>query len=155
MNDQHKAQAEYIFSAISMTLTEHGKVFPTYIMIIGDELLPVVVAPKAEMTLVEYEDIVHQAAQQTQPDAMMLICEQWMVSKDQNDPDVQLLIDGVIRASEHEDKKPYLTLIYTNADGSSESLVSEVESDPAGTKYTREPKWIKDCVSNMIRPWND
>ena len=155
MDDQHKQQAEYIFSAISMTLTEHGKVFPTYIMIMEGQLVPVVVAEKAEMTLAEYEDIVHQAAQQTNPEAMMLICEQWMVSKHQDDPDIQKLIDGVIRASEHEDKKPYLTLIYTNANGDSESLVAEIENDPAGTRFTREPTWIKDCVSNMIRPWNE
>jgi len=153
MDDLHRQQAEYIFSVISMTLTEHGKVFPTYIMIIDGQLIPVIVTEKAEMSLEEYEDVVHMAAQQTKPDAMMLICEQWMVSKDKNDPEVQLLIDGVIKPSDHKDKKSYLTLIYTNADGSSESLFSEIESDPAGTRFTREPTWIKDCISNMIRPW--
>ena len=97
MDDEHREKAEYIFSAISMALTEHGKVFPTYIMIVDGQLLPVLVAEKGEMSLAEYEEIVHLAAQQTQPEAMMLICEQWMVAKDQNDPEVQLLIDGVSR----------------------------------------------------------
>jgi len=155
MDEQHKQQAEYIFSSISMVLTEHGKIFPTYIMIIDGQLLPVIVAEKAEMSLVEYEDVVHQAAQQAKPDAMMLICEQWMVSKDKDDPDVQLLIDGVIQASDQKDKKSYLTLIYTDANGNSESLVAEIEADPAGTRFTRDQMWIDNCVSNMIRPWNE
>ena len=153
MDDQDREKAEYIFSAISMALTEHGKVFPTYIMIVDGQLLPVLVAEKGEMSLAEYEEIVHLAAQQTQPEAMMLICEQWMVAKDQNDPEVQLLIDGVMKASDHEDKKSYLTLIYTNKNGESESLIAEIDSDPAGTRFTRDHSWIKDCVSNMIRPW--
>lgn len=153
MKDVHKQQAEFIFSSISMALTEYGKVFPTYIMILDGQLVPVIVAERAEMTLIEYEDAVHQAAQHAQPEAIMLICEQWMVSKDKNDPDVQLLMNGVIRASEHEDKKSYLTLIYTNSNGKSESLIAEIESDPAGTRFTRDQSWIKDCVSNMIRSW--
>lgn len=153
MDKHHIQYSEYLFSAISMALTEHGKVYPTYVMIIQDEMIPVIAAPKENLTLAEYERAVNQAAMDVQPDAIILICEQWMVSRQKDDPETQLLIDGVLRASEVPDKESYLTLIYTDIDGNSESLVAKIDSDPAGTRFTRDQSWIKGCVSNLIKPW--
>lgn len=153
MNEQDKANAEMLFSHISMVLTEHGKVFPTYIMIMDSQIIPVMVTQKAEMSLAEYESIVHQAATEMQPDAMILISEQWMISRAKDDPDIPLLVDGVMKPSDQPDKESYLTLIYTDKTGASESLIGKIESDPAGTRFVREQSWIDDCMSNMIRSW--
>lgn len=153
MNEQDKEKAEMLFTHISIVLTEHGKVFPTYIMIMDGQVIPVMVTEKAEMSLAEYEGVVHQAATEMQPDAMILIAEQWMVSRAKDDPDISLLIDGIIKPSDQKDKESYLTLIYTDKTGNSESLIGKIESDPMGTRFVRDQTWIKDCQSNMIRSW--
>ncbi len=152
MNEQHKQKSEYIFTHLSIMLAEHPAVVPTYIMIIDGDLVPVVV-PHKEISMEEYEYFVHEAAKQSKPEAMIFICEQWMVSRRKDDPQAQLLIDGVIRAQDQKDKEPYLSLIYKHADGNTNSLIAKIESDPVGTRFTRDQTWIENCESTMIRSW--
>jgi len=153
MNAHDKKKCEELFAHISMVLAENGMVFPTYIMILGGQVVPVMVNPQEEMSLSEYEGVVNQAAIEMQPDAMILISEQWMVSKHKDDPEVQLLVDGIIKPSDQDDKEEYLVLIITERDGNSNSLVAKIEKDPIGTRFIREQHWIDSCVSNLIRPW--
>jgi len=153
MNEQHKEHAEFIFARMSMLLTEHGAIDPTYIMIVEGQRIPVMITPQAEMSMEDYQDIVHQAAKELDPDGILFICEQWMISRPKDDPEIQLLLNGTMKPSEQSDKEPYLTLIYKNRDGDSKTLISKVHTDPGGTKYTKDQSWINTCISNMIGEW--
>jgi len=153
MDEQHKEHAEFIFTHMSMLLTEHGAIVPTYIMIVEGQLVPIMVTPQAEMATDDYQDMVYQIAKELNPDAILFICEQWMISRPPDDPEILLLINGTMKPSEQEDKESYLTLHYKNRDGDERSLMSKIHTDPAGTKYTKDQSWIVTCVSNMIEEW--
>ena len=148
---QVKETLEFMFTSISMTLTEHGKVSPMYLMIVEGQFIPVIA--QENMSFQEYEGIVYQAAASVQANALVLISEQWMVARHKDDPEAQLLIDGVIRPGDQDDKETYLTLVYTDNKGLSETLAAKVEADPSGTRFTREPTWVEECVSSLIAPW--
>jgi len=153
MDENHRQIAEDLFSSVSMNMTTTGKTIPLYIMILpGDQVLPIIVSDP-EISIQQYATICTNIAHQQNAIAMMMVCEQFMVSKHKDDADIELLINGVIRASEHPDREEYLTLIYMDQDGVSESIIAKIYKDAAGTPFTRDFQWVKDSVTSMVLPW--
>ena len=150
MDKDHKEKAELIFSHTSMMLTETGNIYPTFIMIIDGQLRPVVVGNNEEISTSQYKEVVYQAIKEQQPEAVMFICEQWMVLRDKDDPQTQLLVDNVIRTEDQIDKESYLTLTYTKPSGDNEALIAKIELDLIGTPYTKTQSWIKDFIPGII-----
>jgi hypothetical protein len=137
-----------------MALTETGKSFPVYILILpGDEVFPVVLSGELDIDMATYAMTANDVAREMEAEAMMLICEQTMIARTNESEDLQDLLDGKLRPSEMPDKEDYLTMMYMFQDGQVESLISKIHSDPAGTRYTRDKKWIKEAVTSMITEW--
>ena len=153
MDENHREVAETIFSSASMTLTERGAVAPVILLILETEqVLPIVIQGEV-YGLYEYSMIANDIAKQMEATAMILVAEQWMVKKKQTDVDLQPLLNGIIRPSEHPDKEEYLTLMYSDGDGTCESLIAKIHKDPSGRKFTRDQNWISEAISNVIQPW--
>lgn len=134
-------------------MTKIGRAVPVYIMILpGNEVYPIVIQDK-DISLTEYATMSMNIAEQYQAEAMILICEQYMISKTKDDPELQAYLTGVKRASEDPDNKKFLTLVYMDKSGDCESLIGEIFTDPIGTPFTRDSTWIEDAVTSMIMPW--
>lgn len=154
MDDKHREIAEDLFSKVSMALTEQGMAIPIFVLILPDDkVYPIIIQSEQEYDIQGYSSIVHDIAGQMNAKAIILVCEQFMVSKSQSDPGLKDLIDGKVRASEHPDRKDYLTLMYLDEQNKCESIISEIHKDPAGTKFTRDFKWISEAVTNILVPW--
>ena len=154
MKETHRAICERLFDGISMALTETGKAFPVYIIILpGDDVFPIVLAGEMELDVASYSLMANDVAREMQAEAMMLICEQVMVSRTNDSTDLQDLLDGTVRPRDMADKEDYLTMMYMFEDGQVESLIAKIHSDPRGTRYTKDKKWIKEAVTNMITEW--
>ena len=154
MKESHRQIAEDLFNKVSMAMTELGKSVPIFVLILPDDSVFPVVIQGGEYNVQEYAAIVNDVASQMGAAAMMLVAEQMMVSKTSDDADLQALLNGTMRPSEHPDSKPYLTLMYLDDQGTCESIIAEIDRDPIGTPFTREHKWISEAVTNIIQPWN-
>jgi hypothetical protein len=155
MNQKHRELVEDVFGKVSMSLAESGKIIPLFILILPDQsLLPIIVGNGEEIDLKLYSSGAINAAQEMDADAIIFICEQYMVSKIKGDPDLQPLLDGGIKPSEHPDKEDYLTIIYMEKDGNCESLVSKIKRDLAGTRYAVDFEWLEHSVTNMLTSWS-
>jgi hypothetical protein len=153
MNEDHKLIAEDLYSKVSMAMTQIGKTTPIYIMVLpGNEVYPIVIQDK-DIDLQQYATLAMNIAQEYRAIAMILICEQYMVSKHKDDPEVQAILDGLMRASEHPDREEYLSLIYMDQSGKCESYIGKIHRDPMGTPFTRDSQWIEDAATSMITPW--
>ena len=148
MDKEYKEKAELIFSYTSMMLTEQGYIVPTFILIIDGQLRPIVIGNGEDITISkpEYKDIVYQAIKEHQPEAVIFICEQWIVAKSDYDPQTQSLVDN-------ENKESYLTLTYAKPNGNSEALIAKIESDLVGTRYTKSQNWTEHFIPNMVQSW--
>lgn len=153
MKETHKAICEDLFNKVSMGMTEIGRAMPVFLLMLpGDEVFPVILADM-DMTVEGYAQITSNVATDMGAEAVILICEQIMVSREEGEKDLRGLLDGTIRPSELPDKKEYLTLMYVNIDGEINSIIAEIHSDPIGTRYTKDQKWMEEAVTNMIYPW--
>lgn len=153
MDEKYRTISEDLFNKISMAMTEIGKTMPVYILITADdEVLPIALAG-VEMDMAGYAQLAVQIAAEMDAKAMMLICEQIMLSRTKDSEDLQDLLDGIKRPSEQPDAEAYLTLIFMEASGECESLIAKIHKDPLGTRYTKDSEWVKDSVTNMIMPW--
>lgn len=156
MDQKHKELAEEIFGKVSMALAESGNVVPLFILILKDgSLLPILVGNGETIDIQLYAVGAVNAAQEMDADAMIFICEQYMVSKTSKDSDLKPLLDGMIKASEHPDKEDYLTIIYMDKHGNCNSLISKIKKDIAGTRYAVDFEWIEYSVTNVLVPWSN
>lgn len=154
MKETHRVMCEELFDNISMTMSETGKTFPVFLLILpGDQVFPIVLGGDSELDMASYSMTANDVAREMEAEAMMLICEQIMVARTNDSDDLQDLIDGKVRPRDMADKKECLTLMYMFEDGKIESLISTIHSDPAGTRYTKDKKWISEAVTNMITKW--
>lgn len=153
MIEKHQTLVEQVFSQLSFALTERGNIEPLYVMIMADDSTIPIVIQGGEVTMEMYADAAVNAAHEMGASAMFFVCEQSMVSKKKDDPEIQALLDGKLRASQHPDAEDYLTLIYMTAEGDCESLIAKVHKDPMGTRYTNEKEWVDGSITNMLTPW--
>jgi hypothetical protein len=153
MEEKHREIVEDLFSKISFALAESGRVPPLFIMVLQDDTVMPIILGQTEIDMIEYASASMEAASDMDAKALILSCEQYMVSRNKGDADIDDLMNGIIKPSEHPDKAEYLTLIYMTSDGDYDSLISKIHTDPRGTRYTADFKWVDDSVSNIIQPW--
>lgn len=153
MKETHREIAEELFNKVSMAMTEIGQTVPIFVLILPDDTVYPVIIRGEEYNIQEYALIVNDVAKQMNANAMILICEQMMISRTKDDADLQSLLNGTIKASEHPDSKACLTLMYMEPDGKCESIISDIEMDPRGTLFTRDFKWIQESITNILQPW--
>ena len=152
MDQNHKELVEKLFTGTSFTLSEGNKIVPTFFMILPDnKLMPVVTTET--IALKEYASITIRYADEMNAEALILICEQYMVSKKKYDPILQSILAGKIKPSDHPDRKSYLTVNYMSAIGETETIISEIHSDLKGTRYNREHSWLHSSLTNIMVPW--
>jgi hypothetical protein len=134
-------------------MTEYGKIPPIFVLILpGNNILPIILSG-VSLDIGQYSEVAMAAAKDTNSDALMLVCEQYMVSKPKDSPEADSLISGQIRPSEHPDKEDCLTLVYMDSKGNCDSLIAKVHTDPSGTRYTTDSRWIENSVMSILKPW--
>lgn len=153
-NEKHREIVEDMFSRLSMVLTEKGPIPPLYVMILQDDsVVPIVVTTDEGLSLDEYAASAINAAHETNAEALLLLCRQNVVTREKDDPDVQLLVNGILRPSQMPDKDEYLTIVYMASDGYCNSIVSKILKDIAGNMYTVDFEWLGGSVTNYMIPW--
>lgn len=151
MYEMSKKRMEEIFNIASITLAEKGELAPMYFVITGDEELIPLIGQGVDLD--ELAAAAVHTAHETNADAIILLCEQTMVSLRKDDPELQDYIDGKKRPSEAKNKEDYLTLTHMTKDGETDSIVAKIIMSPNGVRYVNEYKWISEAVTNMITPW--
>jgi len=154
MEDEIREMAEEIFNTTSMLLAEmaEDRGFPPMYFIVKDKKLnPLVGAPG--ITVGELSGTAVNVAHEWDAEAIILICEQYMMSLHKDDIEIQDYLNGTKKPSESKDAKPYLTLIYMSKTGEAESFVGEIIKSLNGIRYVPEPYWIEESATNMITPW--
>lgn len=155
MKDSHKKIADDLFTRHSIIMTEKGSIAPVYILILSqDRTLPVVLNTNL-IGLEQYSEAVSKIAKDLDAEAVMFLCEQYMVSKPKDSPEANALVSGQIKPSEHPDKEEYLALIYMDQTGHNETCIAKIYTDPSGTRYTNDSRWINKGATNMIKPWKE
>jgi hypothetical protein len=153
MDVNHKKIIEDMFSRLSFQLTKSGKISPLFMMILPDNsVLPIMMNYK-DLDIMTYASVSIQAADEMNATALILVCEQYMIKRKKDDPVLSQILSGEISASCCDDKENYLTIIYTDNLGKSESLVSKIECDPVGTKYTLDFHWLDYSITNLVTSW--
>lgn len=150
MYEMSKKRMEEIFNIASITLAEKGELSPMYFVITGDNLIPLI---GHGIDLDELAAAAVDTAHESNADAIVLLCEQTMVSLRKDDPELQDYINGKKRPSEAKNKEDYLTLTHMTKDGETDSIVAKIIMSPNGIRYVNEFKWISEAVTNMITPW--
>jgi hypothetical protein len=153
MNNEHRKMSENLFTSACLQLTEAGSFSPMYFMIMNNELIPIIVSAEVDVSFTQYNDIAEQTIKHSQPDAVVLIAEQWLISRKKNDPELKNIMEGKIKPSDFDDKESYLTLMYVDSDNNKQSLIGKINSDLIGTHYVKDQTWIDSCLTTMIKPW--
>jgi hypothetical protein len=123
-------------------------------MILQDEsVIPIVVTTEEGLAFDEYAASAINAAHETNAEALLLLCRQNMVTREKDDPDVDLLMKGLLRPSQMPDKDEYLTIVYMASDGYCNSIISKILKDIKGTPYTVDFEWLGGSMTNYIVPW--
>jgi len=154
MDNEERKMAEEIFNTTSMLLAEAKDdrgIPPTYFIVKDKMMTPLIGAP--DITHGHLAGTAVNVAHEWDADAVILICEQYMITMHKDDAEIQDYMDGTKRPSESPDAKPFLTLIYMNKIGESESFVGEIIKSLNGVRYVPDPYWIDEAVTNMITPW--
>ena len=154
MNKDHKEKIETMFSYISMILTEQKYIEPVFILIINEEIRPIVIKSYEELSISEYIKTIYQTIKKETPDALLFICTRWMLITHKDEPITKLLNDDIVRVEDQEDKELYLTLQYMSPKGDNEALIAKIESDLVGTLYTKSQNWISNFFPNIVNEWN-
>lgn len=153
-NEKHREIVEDMFSKLSMVLTEKGPIPPLYAMILQDDsVVPIVVTIEEGLSLDEYASSAINAAHEANAEALLLLCRQNIVTRTKDDPDVDLLMKGLLRPSQMPDKNEYLTIVYMASDGYCNSIISKIIKDIKGTPYTVDFEWLGGSVTNYMIPW--
>jgi hypothetical protein len=151
MDQEEKEMSEEVFNGASMVLADQGRVTPVY-LIVKDKLMnPVVGHPG--ITAQQLASSAVNIAHEINADAIVLVCEQWMVKMKKGTKEAQDYLDGTKRPSESPDAKSYLTLTYMEKTGEASSLIGKIHTSLNGVNFIRDSKWIDDTATNMITPW--
>jgi hypothetical protein len=151
MNQKLQEEAEKIFSSISIVLTETGYIYPTvFVAQKSGEIIPIVSEEAPIQTLCS---AAVNFASENDSDALMFICEQSVVSVDKSDPRLEAFAAGLLKPSEEVDAEDFLTLIFMSAEGECKTLMGKIFKDLAGTRYTKESKWLDKASTNIFTPW--
>jgi len=151
MDQEQTELSEKIFNSSSLVLAEHGGVAPVFFIVKDKGLNPIVGV--TDFTIQELANQAVNTAHEMNADAIILVCEQWMIKMDKNDERLKDYIDGNKRPSESSLAEEYLTLTHMTKVGEASSLIGKIHTSPNGVKYVRESSWINDTVTNMITPW--
>jgi len=151
MNKEDVDMAEDLFNTVSIILAENGKISPMYFVIKDDTLNPIVGVPG--ITIQHLANLTVNIAHDIDADAVIFICEQWMVEMNKNSDEVKDYLDGNKRPSESPDAKSYLTLTYMTKYGVADSLIAKIHTSTNGVNYIKETNWITNTSTNMITPW--
>jgi hypothetical protein len=151
MDKEEKEMSEELFNTVSIVLAEHGQVAPIYFIIKDKMMNPVASHPG--ITIQQLANVSVNMAHEVDADAVVLICEQWMVKMKKGSKEAQDYLDGSKRPSESSDAESYLTLTYMSKTGEANSLIGKIRKSPNGVNFIRDSKWILETATNMITPW--
>jgi len=152
MDDKLKGKLNELYDIHCMMLTERGIVEPMYFVVKDTMFTPILIGEGDEMSFANYTVESLKIAYNSEADGMILVSEQDVVVGKPGDKDIQALLDGKIRPSDHPSKKPYLILTYINTEGKRSALYGKIEYDIKGTKFIRTQKWSEEAVSKEA-PW--
>jgi len=151
MDQEEKKLVEELFNTTSILLADQGEISPIYFIVKDKMMNPVVAFPGISLQHLANSTV--NMAHEFGADAVILICEQWMLEMHKDDEEIKEYIDGSKRPSESPDAKAYLTLTHMASDGETSSMIGEIHLSPNGIRFVRETKWIDNAVTNMITPW--
>jgi len=151
MDKEEKEMSEELFNTVSIVLAEQGQVAPIYFIIKDKTMNPVAGHPG--ITVQQLANTSVNIAHEINADAIVLICEQWMVKMKKGSKEAQDYLDGTKKPSEASDAEAYLTLTYMSKTGEAESLIGKIRRSPNGVNFIRDSKWIPVTAINMITPW--
>ena len=151
MDQEEKQLVEELFNTTALLLAEQGEISPIYFIVKDKMMNPVVAFPGISFQHLANSTV--NMAHEFNADAVILICEQWMIKMHKDSEEIKDYIDGNKRPSESPDAKSYLTLTHMAADGETISLVGEIHLSPNGVRFVRDIQWIENAVTNMITPW--
>ena len=150
MDDETKEKLTKLYDYHCILLSKHGEVAPIYFIIKGNFITPMLVPSGNPVQFDIYSSWVIDQANKINADALVLISEHCVVTGNKNDEDIEALIKGKMRPSDHPDNKQYLVLTYMEVGSSSkESLLGKIENDPLGVKFIRSQEWALDASSQM------
>ncbi len=151
MNKEDVEIAEDLFNTTSIILAEKGQISPIYFIIKDNMLNPVVGYP--DITIQHLANLTVDLAHNTDAEAVIFICEQYMVKMDKNSKELKDYLDGSKRPSESPNAESYLTLTYMTKYGVTDSLIAKIHISTNGIRYIKESNWINNTATNMITPW--
>ena len=152
MDDTIKKKLNELYDFHCFMLTERGTVYPMYFVVKDKMITPILISEGTEMSFSNYTVETMKIASDIKADAMVLISEQDVVSGKASDKDIQSLLDGSIRPSEHPDKEEYLILTFMDKSGNKSALYGKIELDARGTKFIREQQWTQEQEMKKV-PW--
>ena len=151
MDQEEKEMSEEVFNTVSLVLADKGRVTPMYLIVKDKMMNPVVGHPG--VTTQQLASSAVNVAHEINADAIVLVCEQWMVKMKKGTKEAQDYLDGTKRPSESPDAKSYLTLTYMDKNGKASSLIGKIHTSLNGVNFIRDSEWIDDTATNMITPW--
>jgi hypothetical protein len=152
MDENYKKLLEQFYNTAQLILAKNGYVTPLYVLIKDNSVMPVIQENYTDIN--KYAEVVTQIASDQSSDAVILICEQYMVMGRKESKNMQDYISGQKKVSEHPNAKPYLTGCFMTAEGDHDSMIAEIHIEPSkGTRYIFEPEWIKDSQNIYLLPW--
>ncbi len=151
MNQEMIEMAEEVFNTTSIVLSDQGQISPIFFIIKDGKMNPLVGAP--EMDMQKVASIAVNVAHETDAEAIILVCEQMMISMKRDSPELKDYLDGTKRPSESKKAEEYLTLVYMSKTGDSSSLIAKIHHSLNGIRFVRDNQWIENSVTNIITPW--
>ena len=151
MDKEEKEMSEELFNTLSIVLAEQGQVSPIYFIIKDKMMNPVAGYPG--IAIEHLASVTVNMAHEVEADAVVIVCEQWMVEMKKGSKEAQDYLDGTKKPSESPDAKAYLTLTYMSKTGEANSLIGKIRKSPNGVNFIRDSKWISETTTNMITPW--
>jgi hypothetical protein len=149
MDPKHKEIAENLYQMASFSLAETGIDTALFVLIKGEQSIPIFVPPGTDIDTAEYALMAMNFAGEQNADAVIVVAGMWVVTGLAEE------IDTDVRPSQHKSREHYLNLVYMTADGKTfESIVGKVEMDPAGTKFVRHHEWLESVQEfEWLQPW--
>jgi len=152
MKELHKQKIQEMFDNASMIMAEGNTITPIF-FIVKENVFNGILS-KDNWTIKQYKDAVIKMAEQMDADAIIAVCEQFMVTLNKKDQRLQDLLDGKIRPSEQPDKEEYLTVIYIQPNGESESIIGKIHQNLSSqVRYIKDSKWISNPRTNLFSSW--
>jgi hypothetical protein len=154
MNEIHKKLAEEIYAIASMTLAESGSFYPIFFLIKDNLYMPVLLDHEGSpVETATYARIANIAADDQDSDAAIFVSEQWTITGNPDDEEIQKYISGEKIASKADGRKDFLNLVYITAKGDIKSLSGEIKHSANGVSYVEESNWMDNAFTNILTPW--